>query len=118
MENETKIELPKCSQDFVMAVRDTLDFLSGKWKLPILGTLMGGKKRFKEIEKNIPKITPKMLSKELRDLEMNKMIKRTVYDTIPATIEYEITDYGRSLDKVLLEMYNWGSNHRKKIIGK
>lgn len=92
--------------------------LNGKWKLPILGSLIKGKKRFKELERNIPKITPKMLSKELRDLELNMMITRTVYDTIPATVEYEITSYGMSLDKVLYEMCDWGLEHRKRITGK
>ena len=78
---------------------------------------MEGKKRFKEIERSVPGISPRMLSKELRDLELNKMITRTVYDTIPATVEYEITQYGLSLDKVLLAMYEWGTAHRKKIMG-
>jgi DNA-binding HxlR family transcriptional regulator len=116
--NPQKNEIPKCSADFAKAVNDTLDFLSGKWKLPILGSLFEGKKRFKEIERTITGISPRMLSKELRDLEMNKMITRTVYNTIPATVEYEITEYGKSLEKVLLAMYEWGTAHRKKIMGK
>ena len=107
-----------CSEEFVRAIQDTLDFLSGKWKLPIIGALMGGKKRFKELEREIPKITPKMLSKELRDLEMNQMVKRTVYDTRPATVEYEIMPYGKSLENVLMAMNEWGQAHRLKIIGK
>ena len=108
---------PKCTEGFALAIRDTLDFFNGKWKLPILATLMRGKKRFKEMERIIPKITPRMLSKELRDLEMNKVITRVVYDTIPATVEYEITEYGKSLDTVLFAMYEWGLEHRKHIIG-
>lgn len=108
-------DIPQCSEEFSRAIRDTLDFFNGKWKLPILGTLMRGSKRFGEMEKIIPKITPRMLSKELRDLEINKMIKRQVYDTIPATVEYEITEYGKSMDAVLVAMYKWGTNHRKKI---
>ena len=107
----------ECSE-FVIPIRDCLDILSGKWKLPILGSLMMGKKRFKELERDIPKITARMLSKELRDLEMNQMITRTVYDTIPVTVEYEMAAYGRSLEKVLYEMKNWGVQHRKRIIGK
>jgi DNA-binding HxlR family transcriptional regulator len=99
-------------------VRDTLDILSGKWKLTILGALMFGKKRFKEMEREIPKITARMLSKELRELEENELITRTVYDTKPVTVEYEMTPYGRSLDKVLLELKNWGEQHRKRIMGK
>jgi DNA-binding HxlR family transcriptional regulator len=112
-----KAETHKCSE-FVIPVRDTLDILSGKWKLPILGSLISGKKRFKELERDIPRITARMLSKELRELEMNQLVKRTVYDTIPVTVEYEMTPYGRSLDKVLLEMKEWGEQHRKRIIGK
>jgi DNA-binding HxlR family transcriptional regulator len=113
-----KRNIPNCSIEFAKAVNDTLDFLSGKWKLPILSSLIQGKKRFKEIERSMPGISPRMLSKELRDLEMNKMITRTVYNTIPATVEYEITEYGMSLDKVMLAMYEWGTAHRKKIMGK
>jgi DNA-binding HxlR family transcriptional regulator len=106
-----------CSQ-FVLPVRDTLDIINGKWKLPILGALMFGKKRFREMERDIPRITARMLSKELRELEMNQLITRTVYDTKPVTVEYEMTVYGRSLDKVLIEMKTWGEQHRKRIIGK
>lgn len=107
-----------CPIELLRAVDDTLDFLRGKWKLHILAALMNGKKRFSEMERNITNINPRMLSKELRDLELNHMVKRTVYDTIPATVEYEITAYGRSLDKVILEMRNWGVQHRKKVTGK
>jgi DNA-binding HxlR family transcriptional regulator len=107
-----------CSAEFARAIRDTLDVISGKWKLPILGTLINGKKRFKELERDIPKITARMLSKELRELEMHQLVKRTVHDTTPATVEYEMTPYGRSLDKVLFEMREWGLGHRNKIIHK
>lgn len=100
-----------------LPVKDTLDVISGKWKLPILGSLMFEKKRFKELERDITSITPRMLSKELRELEMNQLISRTVYATIPATVEYEITPYGLTLRKVLEAMAEWGTQHRKRIIG-
>ena len=70
------------------------------------------------MEREIPRITARMLSKDLRELEMNQMIKRTVYDTLPVTVEYEMTPYGRSLDKVLAAMKEWGDQYRKRIIGK
>ncbi len=105
-----------CSAEFVLAVNDTLNVLSGKWKLPIIGTLMFGQKRFKELERNIPRITPRMLSKELKDLEMNGMVKRTVYDTIPVTVEYELTKSGHSLSNVMDAMMMWGLAHRKANI--
>jgi DNA-binding HxlR family transcriptional regulator len=107
----------ECSQ-YVLPIRDTLDLLSGKWKLPIMGALTHGKKRFKEMEREIPNITPRMLSKELRELEINQLVTRSVYDTKPVTVEYELSAYGRSLDKVLDAMKEWGQQHRKRIIGK
>ena len=117
MEVEKKVtHTIQCSSEFARAIRDTIDFFNGKWKLPILASLMGESRRFNEMERMIPKITPRMLSKELRDLEINKMIKRIVYDTIPATVVYEITPYGKSMDTVLFAMYEWGMEHRKRII--
>lgn len=105
-----------CPQSFVLAVNDTMNVLSGKWKLPIMAALLFGKKRFKELEREIPKITPRMLSKELRDLEMNGMVTRTVYDTIPVTVEYEFTLSGRRFKKVLDAMVEWGLEHRKNVL--
>ena len=102
----------------ILPVRDALDILSGKWKLPIIIALSFGNKRFKELSHEIPNITDKMLSKELRDLEINELIKRTVYDSFPVTIEYSMTAYGKSLEKVIEELRRWGTLHRKRIIGK
>lgn len=107
----------QCSK-YALPIRDTLDILSGKWKLPIMGALMSGKMRFKEMEREIPNITARMLSKELKELEENQLVTRTVYDTKPVTVEYELTAYGRSLDKVLYEMKVWGEQHRKRIMKK
>src|SRR5918994_4945835 len=98
----------------ILPVSDAIQVLSGKWKLPILISLTFGNKRFSEIAKDIPKITDRMLSKELREMEMNHLIKRTVYDTVPVTVEYSKTEYGDSLDSVIHELYKWGSKHRKK----
>ncbi len=105
-----------CATEYVLALNDTLNVMSGKWKLPIIGSLMFGKKRFRELETDIPKITPRMLSKELKDLEMNGMVKRTVYDAIPVIVEYELTKSGFSLSEVLDKMMEWGVAHRKEIM--
>ena len=105
-----------CSTEYVLAVNDTLNVMNGKWKLPIIGCLMFGKKRFKELEREIPRITPRMLSKELKDLEMNGMVRRTVYDSIPVTVEYELTKSGHSLSEVLDKMMEWGVEHRKMVM--
>ncbi|GAA0880960.1 helix-turn-helix domain-containing protein [Algoriphagus jejuensis] len=99
-----------------MAIRDALDVLNGKWKLQIIIAISSGQSKFKDIERQIPKITPRMLSKELKSLEDHKLIKRTVYDTLPVTIEYTLTPHSKTLDKVILELRNWGALHRKKIL--
>jgi DNA-binding HxlR family transcriptional regulator len=100
----------------ILPVRDALDILSGKWKLPIIIALSFGNKRFTQMAKQIPGITDKMLSKELRDLEMNQLVKRTVYDSVPVVVEYSMTPYGKTLEKLINELQAWGVRHRKKII--
>lgn len=102
----------------LMAVTDAMDILRGKWKVHIIGALRFGKRRFKELQRDVDGITAKMLSKELRELEMNELVSRTVYDSMPVTVEYELTTYGKTLEKVILELAVWGSNHRKRIIRK
>jgi DNA-binding HxlR family transcriptional regulator len=111
-------QVKKCSTTFVLAVNDAVNVINGKWKLPIIGSLLFGKKRFKELEREIPKITPRMLSKELKDLEANAIVTRTVYDTIPVTVEYQLTKSGESFRSVLDVMIGWGLEHRKISIGK
>ncbi len=102
----------------ILPVRDALDILSGKWKLPIIISLSFGNKRFSEMKKEIPGITDRMLSKELRDLEVNHLAKRTVYDSVPVIVEYSMTPYGKSLESLIDELRDWGISHRKKIIEK
>ena len=101
------------------AVSDAMDVLSGKWKIRLLGTLrFRGKMRFMDLLREVEGIAAKMLSKELQDLEVNKLVSRTVLNTKPITVEYEITEYGKSLDKIILEIVHWGIEHRKTIMGK
>lgn len=100
----------------ILAIRDALDILSGKWKIPIIGVLGFGKLRFKELQREIQGVTGKMLSKELRELELNKLITRTVKDTKPVTVEYELTEYGQTLEKVISELHSWGLQHRQTIM--
>ncbi len=102
--------------EMIRPVKDALEVLNGKWKLPIIISLSFGNKRFREMAREIPKITDRILSKELRDLELNLLVKRTVYDTLPVTVEYSLTDYGDSLDKVIAELRSWGLQHRKRIM--
>jgi len=105
----------ECSKR-LLPVKDALDILSGKWKLPIIMSLTFGKKRFKQMQREIPGITPKMLSKELKDLEINELVERKVYDTSPVMVEYELSIYGRTLKPLINELHNWGAKHRKRIL--
>jgi DNA-binding HxlR family transcriptional regulator len=101
-----------------LAIKDALEALEGRWKLLILFSLSTGRKRFKQISKEVIGITDKILSKELKNLEANKLITRNVYDTFPPTVEYCITPHGQSLEKVIEELHYWGLSHRKEVIGK
>ena len=102
----------------LLPVKDALVILSGKWKLPIIVALTFEKKRFKEMQREIEGITPKMLSKELKELEINQLVKRTVYDTLPVTVEYALTPYCKSLNKVIGELRTWGIQHRKRLLNR
>jgi DNA-binding HxlR family transcriptional regulator len=103
-------------KNYLKSIHDTLDILSGKWKISIIGSLRFGKKRFMELQREVEGIGSKMLSKQLRELEINQLIKRTVYNTKPVTVEYELTSYGKTLENVITEMAKWGMNHRKRIM--
>ncbi|MEJ5338094.1 MAG: helix-turn-helix domain-containing protein [Aquificaceae bacterium] len=82
--------------------------LSGKWKLYILKNLMNGKKRFSELQRAIPGITQRMLSKQLRELEACGLVSRTIYPVVPPMVEYELTEIGRSLEDIFEAMHRWG----------
>lgn len=110
--------IPECPASTILALRDCLAVLNGKWKVPIIGTLLFGPKRFKDLEEIIKKITPRMLSKELKELELNNIVKRNVYDTRPVRIEYELTESGKTLEPILNAMVEWGTQHRKTSIAK
>ncbi len=100
-----------------LAIRDVLQLLGGKWKLQIIGTLrFKGKLRFMDLLREVDGIAAKMLSKELQDLEMNQLVTRTVINSKPITVEYEITEYAQTLDEMLTSMVNWGMKHREKIM--
>lgn len=99
----------------VRNISDALYVLNGKWKLPLIYTLREGPKRFNEIIKSIEGITPKVLAKELRDLEANEFIIRKVFPTTPVTVIYEATAYSNTLKNILYELDNWGEQHREKI---
>ena len=105
----------QCSAS-LSAVEDTLYVIGGKWNLKVIIALREhGNMRFNELQRTITGISARVLSNELKELEMNGLIKRKVYTTTPVVIEYELTEYSNSLQQVLRAMIDWGIRHRNKI---
>jgi DNA-binding HxlR family transcriptional regulator len=109
---------PRNQKAEVQALQDTIYVIGGKWKLPIINSICNGNKRFREIERSIPGITTRMLSRELKELEANLVIRRTVIPNSPVMVEYSATDYCYSFGDIILEMIKWGKSHRARIKGK
>jgi len=116
----------ECKKEFetdrkreMMAVHDAMDVLSGKWKIYIISSICHyNKRRFSDILNDVVGISNKMLSKELKELEINQLVKRTVLDTQPVTVQYMLTDHGKTLQTIINNLTQWGIEHRKQIIGK
>ena len=105
-------------QHRLLVARDALEVIQGKWRLPIIISLLHGNKRFGELQRDIADISPKMLSKELKALETNQIITRTLYDSMPITVEYSLTPLGLTMKNLLDEILNWGAHFRKEVLGK
>src|SRR5215210_3829841 len=97
------------------AVADALYAIGGKWKLRIIIALSEGNKRFNELQRRVEGISAKVLSNELKELEMNGFIKRTVYTGMPVVVEYELTEYSETLKDVMRSLSEWGAMHRERI---
>lgn len=110
------IHTPETCNASINAVRDTLYVLNGKWKLPLIVALQNGPMRFNDIQRALGDITPKILSKELRELELNEFLTRSVESTRPVTVTYQLAEYSRSLNSVIDELRNWGIQHRERIV--
>ena len=113
---EQKFEpIKDCSQK-ILAISDTMDILNGKWKMSIIACLCYKPMRYSELLKEVRGISGKVLSRELKDLEMNQLIERNVLNTAPVAVEYRITQYGKSLEQLTETISDWGLNHRHRII--
>lgn len=98
------------------AVGDAFYVIGGKWKLRIIIALSDGNKRFNELQRKVTGISARVLSNELKELEMNGFVRRSVYaDASPVIVEYEATDYADTLRDVLMALTAWGKKHRNKI---
>ncbi|GAB4045516.1 winged helix-turn-helix transcriptional regulator [Spirosoma litoris] len=102
-------------QEKIKWVQDTMFVLGGKWKLAIIIAMYHGNKRFNDISISIPNITNRVLSKELKHLEENLLIKRAIVSDYPIKVEYRLTEYCYTISEVLIAMETWGKQHREKI---
>jgi DNA-binding HxlR family transcriptional regulator len=97
------------------AIADALHVIGGKWKLRIIVSLKEGNRRFNEMQRHIDGISAKVLSTELKDLELNGFIRRTVFTGTPVVVEYELTQYADTLEDVLHALSQWGAQHKEEV---
>ncbi|RBL90929.1 winged helix-turn-helix transcriptional regulator [Chitinophaga flava] len=108
----------KCTAQ-LSAVEDAIYVLGGKWKLRIIIALVTGYHRFNELQRTIQGISARVLSTELKSLELNGLVKRVVKaDQTPVVVEYLPTDYAETLKEVISVLGSWGLKHKKRITGK
>ena len=112
--NEVQPTQSQCKASLA-AVADALYAIGGKWKLRIIIALNDGTKRFNELQRLLDGISAKVLSNELKDLELNGFVKRNVFTGTPVVVEYELTAYSGSLDEVLRALGEWGAKHRERV---
>jgi DNA-binding HxlR family transcriptional regulator len=104
-----------CGQT-VLAIYDTMEILGGKWKVLIIACLCYHPMRYSELLKKVRGISGKMLSRELKELEVNELIERNVLASSPVSVTYEITEYGKSLKQLTQTIAEWGFQHRARIL--
>lgn len=100
-----------CKSEFNCPVEATIQLIGGKYKAVMLWHLIESKKRFSELKRLLPNATEKMLTQQLRDLENDGLIIRTVYPVVPPKVEYSLSDFGRSIIPVLDAMCDWGKEY-------
>lgn len=101
-------------EKIICPIEHSVALLGGKWKLPIIHALVKRSPiRFKELEREISGVTPKMLTTQLRSLEKDGLVKREIFATVPPTVEYSLTEVGRSIKPMIDELENWGLYHQR-----
>lgn len=104
------------SKTYNIGVEATIDVIGGKWKPVMLCHLQNnGRMRTSALKRAIPTITQKMLTQQLRELEKDGIINRIVYDQVPPKVEYELSEYGQTLGKILSSLCYWGEFHLEKM---
>ncbi|HET9358161.1 MAG TPA: helix-turn-helix domain-containing protein [Vicinamibacterales bacterium] len=101
--------------EFACPIETTLEVLGGKWKGMVLHRLIFGTRRFNELRRLLPHVTQRMLTRQLRELERDGVIRRRVYAEVPPRVEYSLSEFGLSLKPILLMMGDWGAAYQDKV---
>jgi DNA-binding HxlR family transcriptional regulator len=96
-------------------VEATADIIGGKWKAVILFYLFKGPRRFNELRRLLPTVTQRILTLQLRELELDGVIHREVYQEVPTRVEYSLTEFGTSLGPIIVQMCDWGEQYMGRI---
>jgi DNA-binding HxlR family transcriptional regulator len=115
-ENKTIATSKPFLNHYSCPLEGTVDVIGGKWKSVILYHLLDGEKRFNELKKLNSGITQRMLTLQLRELECDGIVHRKVYPVVPPKVEYSLTDFGRSLEPIIVLMREWGMEHMEKVL--
>ena len=115
MKEQIKYESHACTHA-LNSIGDALYVIGGKWKLRLIAGLReNGKMRFNELQRTVTGISARVLSNELKELELNGFVERIVHTKSPVVVEYKLTDYAETLNDVLQSLMAWGAMHRDKI---
>ncbi len=110
----------KCNKEYtkdeLRFIQDSLYVLGGKWKMLVIRSIAQGNGRFGEIRKSLPKISTRMLSKELKELEANHIIERRIIDDFPPVVTYTFTEYSKALAPMIDNLIEWAAAHRKEVL--
>ena len=112
---EHRIQSEEQCKANLRSIGDALYAIGGKWKLRIIVALNSGNKRFNELQRMVEGISAKVLSAELKELELNGFIRRNVFTSFPVIVEYELTEYAETLSSVLRALGEWGTMHRETV---
>lgn len=114
-ETENQIHTPSTCNAQLAAVGDALYVIGGKWKLRIILALSEGPRRFNDLQRTVAGISARVLSNELKDMELNGFVKRNVYVQTPVVIEYELMEYSKTVMPVVQALRDWGVQHRAYV---
>lgn len=105
----------ECDMTLRCPVEACLEVIGGKWKAVILFHLLGGTRRFNELRRLLPKVTQRMLTRQLRELEKDKLVERKIYPEVPPKVEYSLSEFGMSVEPILRMLQEWGAEYLDQI---